>query len=149
MTNFKHYDDNNDLFTDKVITDEDIIIESEDVTWCSNSTVEEFDYFFLTRDGLHLEYMENSERTILSRSLFDIEILDEEPLVKLVLKREYGLCLEIQFKQGKEYFIFAHDSRRTVDRWVKAIAEEVLDFKGLFEETDNETVRPPIPDNNK
>lgn len=46
MTNFKHYDDNNDLFTDKVITDEDIIIESEDVTWCSNSTVEEFDYFF-------------------------------------------------------------------------------------------------------
>lgn len=105
--------------------DEGIIIESGNVFWTSRNYLN-LTNFILTNKKIYCIYEKSNglfkkstvEQCILSLS--DIKIINGQALVQQA-KYEGYWCLQIQFRQGNEYFAFTDSPKKIIPQWVTAI----------------------------
>lgn len=105
--------------------DEGIILESEDVSWSSRNDLD-LTNLVLTNKNLYCVYEKSNglfkkatvEQCVLSLS--DIKIINGQALVQQT-KYEGSWCLQIQFRQGTEYFAFSDSPKKVIPQWVSAI----------------------------
>lgn len=105
--------------------DEGIILENEDVYWASRDDLE-LTNFTLTNKKLYCTYEKDngffkkstSEMYVLALS--DIKIINGQALVQQI-KYDGSWCLQIQFKQGTEYFAFSDSPKKVIPQWIAAI----------------------------
>ncbi|MCI8530822.1 MAG: zinc-ribbon domain-containing protein [Lachnospiraceae bacterium] len=111
--------------------DENVILESEDVSWISRDG-ENIDRFVLTNKRLYCAYKKSNglfKKATNELSVFlltDIRIINGQVQVQQT-KYEGEYCLHIQFVQGHEYFLFSDSPKKTNLQWVAAI-NKVLGF---------------------
>ena len=105
--------------------DEGVLLESEDVSWASRDYLE-LDKFVLTNKKLYCAYEKSNglfkkptnELNVLLLS--DIKIINGQALVQQT-KYEGDWCLQIQFRQGTEYFEFSDAPKKVIPLWISAI----------------------------
>lgn len=105
--------------------DEGIILESEDVSWASRNGLD-LTHFVLTNRNIYCIYEKSNglfkkptvEQCILSLS--DVKIINGQALVQQ-MKYEGSWCLQVQFRQGVEYFEFSDSPKKIIPQWVEAI----------------------------
>ena len=105
--------------------DEGIILESEDVTWVSRDDLD-LDKFVLTSKNLYCAYEKSNgffkkpTMELCTLSLSDIKVHNGQSFVQQ-MKYEGSWCLQIQFRQGTEYFSFSTSPKKIIPQWVAAI----------------------------
>lgn len=105
--------------------DEGIILESEDVSWVSRNGLD-LTHFVLTNRNIYCIYEKSNglfkkptvEQCILSLS--DVKIINGQALVQQ-MKYDGSWCLQVQFRQGVEYFEFSDSPKKIIPQWVAAI----------------------------
>ena len=105
--------------------DEGIILESEDVSWVSRNGLD-LTHFVLTNRNIYCIYEKSNglfkkptvEQCILS--LTDVKIINGQALVQQ-MKYDGSWCLQVQFRQGVEYFEFSDSPKKIIPQWVAAI----------------------------
>lgn len=105
--------------------DEGILLDSENASWESREDIE-LTNLVLTNKNIYCVYEKNNglfkkateEVSILSVS--DIKVINGQALVQQV-KHEGLWCLQIQFRQGTEYFSFCELPKKIIPQWVAAI----------------------------
>lgn len=113
------------MFNYNLDYDEWVIIESEDVSWTSRNDLD-LTNFVLTNKNLYCIYEKSNglfkkptvEQCVLSLS--DVKIINGQALVQQA-KHEGSWCLQIQFRQGTEYFEFTDSPKKVIPQWVAAI----------------------------
>lgn len=113
------------MFNYNLDYDEGVIIESEDVSWSSRNDLD-LTNFVLTNKNLYCIYEKSNglfkkptvEQCVLSLS--DVKIINGQALVQQA-KYEGSWCLQIQFRQGTEYFEFSDSPKKVIPQWVAAI----------------------------
>lgn len=111
--------------------DEGIILENEDVYWASRDDLE-LTNFTLTNKNFYCTYEKDngffkkstSEMCVLSLS--DIKIINGQPLVQQV-KYEGSWCIQLQFRQGVEYFSFSSSPKKVIPQWIAEINRLLVD----------------------
>lgn len=105
--------------------DEGVILESEDVSWSSRDDLE-IDNFVLTNKKIYCAYeksnglFKKTTKELCVLSLSDIKIINGQALVQQT-KYEGSWCLQIQFRQGTEYFAFSDSPKKVIPQWITAI----------------------------
>lgn len=110
--------------------DEGIILENEDVYWASRDDLE-LTNFTLTNKNLYCTYEKDngffkkstSEMCVLALS--DIKIINGQALVQQV-KYEGSWCIQIQFRQGVEYFSFSSSPKKVIPQWIAEINRIII-----------------------
>lgn len=105
--------------------DEGVLIESENASWESREDIE-LTNLVLTNKKIYCIYEKRNglfkkpteEVNILSLS--DIKIINGQALVQQA-KHDGVWCLQIQFRQGTEYFSFSESPKKVVPQWVATI----------------------------
>lgn len=105
--------------------DEGILIESENAFWESKDNIE-LKNLVLTNKNIYCVYEKSNglfkkateEVNILSVS--DIKVINGQALVQQI-KHDGSWCLQIQFRQGTEYFSFYESPKKVIPQWVAAI----------------------------
>ncbi len=105
--------------------DEGVLLESEDAYWESREDIE-LTNLVLTNKNIYCVYeksnglFKKSTEGVNVLSLSDIKIINGQALVKQV-KHEGSWCLQIQFRQGTEYFTFYESAKKVIPQWVAII----------------------------
>lgn len=105
--------------------DEGIILESEDVLWASRNGLD-LTHFVLTNRNIYCIYEKGNglfkkptvEQSTLALS--DVKIINGQALVQQ-MKYEGTWCLQVQFRNGVEYFEFSDSPKKIIPQWVAAI----------------------------
>ena len=106
--------------------DEGIILESNGVTWISGEKTR-LQQFILTNKNLFLIYKHSNglfakaTDEVVQKPLSEIKIINGQPMVDQVKNDYYGVCLQIQFFQGRELFAFDEAARKNTVNWVNAL----------------------------
>ena len=104
---------------------ETVILESEDSIWITRDQ-QDLDRLVLTNKNLYCAYKKNNglfkkpTNEICSLSLADIKIINGQAMLQQMKYTGYW-CLEIQFRQGSEYFSFYSTPKKVIPQWVLAI----------------------------
>ena len=106
--------------------DEAIILQAEGVGRYIGEEEHQLDEMYLTNKSLILVSDETDIDTI---SLGDIKLMNNSVLVKKLLSEEHGLCMQIQFVDGVEYFVFDNKPKKATPEWVEKITEQRLLYK--------------------
>ena len=105
--------------------DEGVILESEDVSWSSRDDLE-IDNFVLTNKKIYCAYeksnglFKKATKELSVLSLSDIKIINGNAMVQQT-KYEGTWCIQIQFRQGTEYFAFSDSPKKVIPQWIAAI----------------------------
>ena len=105
--------------------DEGVILESEDVSWPSRDDLE-IDNFVLTNKKIYCAYeksnglFKKATKELSVLSLSDIKIINGNAMVQQT-KYEGSWCIQIQFRQGTEYFAFSDSPKKVIPQWITAI----------------------------
>lgn len=105
--------------------DEGILLESESASWDSREDIELTD-LVLTNKNIYCAYeksnglFKKSTEEVNVLSLSDIKIINGQALVQQV-KHEGSWCLQIQFRQGVEYFSFCDSPKKVIPQWIAEI----------------------------
>lgn len=105
--------------------DEGVILESEDVSWSSRDDLE-IDNFVLTNKKIYCAYeksnglFKKATKELSVLSLSDIKIINGNAMVQQT-KYEGSWCIQIQFRQGTEYFAFSDSPKKVIPQWITAI----------------------------
>lgn len=108
--------------------DEGVILESElnDVFWMSKDLVR-IEKIYLTNKNIYWTYRKSnglfakSTDEVIKRPLSDIKIINGQPMVTQGKNNRFGACLQIQFMQGTEQFVFNSSPRKSTPRWINEL----------------------------
>ena len=104
---------------------EGILLESVNASWESREDIE-LTNLVLTNKNIYCVYeksnglFKKSTEEVNVLSLSDIKIINGQALVQQV-KHKGSWCLQIQFRQGTEYFTFYESAKKVIPQWVSAI----------------------------
>lgn len=110
--------------------DEGIIAESEGVEWISDD-VQYCYQITLTNKNIYLLYKKSnglfskSTDEMVVKPLADIKVINGQPMVSKVKNDNYGVCLQIQFLQGRDLFAFNENASRNSQKWANEIYKVV------------------------
>lgn len=105
--------------------DEGILLESERASWESRENIE-LTKLVLTNKNIYCIYeksnglFKKSTEEVNILSLSDIKIINGQALVQQ-MKHDGTWCLQIQFRQGTEYFSFYDSPKKAIPQWIDAI----------------------------
>lgn len=105
--------------------DEGILLESEGASWESREDIE-LTNLVLTNKNIYCTYEKNnglfkkSTEEVNILSLSDIKIINGQALVQQI-KHDGTWCLQIQFRQGTEYFSFYDSPKKIISQWINVI----------------------------
>lgn len=112
--------------------DEGILLESDEnaVLWITGSDTQ-LQKMTLTNKNIYLAYrkkisMFKSTDDLITRPLTDIKIINGKPMVEQVKNDIRGICLQIQFTQGRELFYFFNADRKESAKWVNALYRALI-----------------------
>ena len=97
--------------------DEAIILESDCVTWADKKGIH-LRQLTLTNKYIYILYTKNLGffaqpiEEMIRNPLSDIKIINGQPMVDQVKNNNYGICLQIQFIQGREQFVFNENTKK-------------------------------------
>ena len=106
--------------------DEAIILQAESVGRYIGDEEYQIDELYLTNKCLVLV---SDETEVDSISLGDIKTINNQVLVKKIVSEEHGLCMQIQFTDSVEYFVFDNKPKIATPEWVEKIIEQRLLYK--------------------
>lgn len=113
------------MFNYNLDYDDEVILESEDVSWSSHDDLE-IDNFVLTNQKIYCAYeksnglFKKATKEISVLSLSDIKIINGQAMVQQT-KYKGSWCIQIQFRQGTEYFAFSDSPKKVIPQWITAI----------------------------
>lgn len=106
--------------------DEGIVLETEGVDWISDESIY-CNQAMLTNKNIYLIYKKSnglfskSTEEIVVKPLSDIKIINGQPMVSKVKNDRYGVCLQIQFMQSRDFFVFSEGASRNAQKWTNEI----------------------------
>lgn len=108
--------------------DEGVVLESElnDVFWMTKDLVR-IQKLYLTNKNIILQYRKSnglfskSTDEVIKRPLSDIKIINGQPMVNQGKNDRFGACLQIQFAQGTEQFVFNGSPRKSIPNWINEL----------------------------
>ena len=113
------------MFNYSLDYDEGILLESENVLWASRGDLD-INNFALSNKKIYCAYEKSNglfkkpTKEVCVLLLYDIKIINGKALVEQV-KYDGAWCLQIQFKQGIEYFAFTDSPKKRIPQWIAAI----------------------------
>lgn len=119
--------------------DEGILLETERVRWI-NSDVIFLEALILTNKNIYLAFKKNTglfskpELEIIRRPLTDIKIINGQPMVDQVKNDNHGICLQIQFIQGREQFSFDEAAKKNSSNWVNELYKVLIGTEAPVEQ---------------
>ena len=122
--------------------DEGILLESDRASWESREDIE-LTNLVLTNKNIYCMYeksnglFKKSTEEVNVLSLSDIKIINGQALVQQ-MKHDGTWCIQLQFRQGTEYFSFYDSPKKIIPQWVDAINRSL----GIVP---NETVSTSVP----
>ena len=108
--------------------DEGIILESElnDVLWMTKDPMR-VKKMYLSNKNIYLQCRKSnglfakSIEEVVQRPLSDIKIINGQPMVTQGKNERFGACLQIQFVNGTEQFVFNSSPRKNIPNWINEI----------------------------
>lgn len=105
--------------------DESIVLEAEDVQKIGQQNERVVEMYLTNQNLIHVIQTKNGlfskpTKEIIKIPLNEIKIINGEVQVNQTKNNDYGICLQIQFMNGRELFVF-DSPRRTVPKWVNEI----------------------------
>ena len=110
--------------------DEGIILESDEAMWQSRDDFE-LTKLTLTNKNLYCSYeksnglFKKATEDVAILSLSDIKVINGQAMVQQ-MKYEGSWCLQIQFRQGVEYFSFSSSPKKVIPQWIAEINNIVV-----------------------
>lgn len=110
--------------------DEGIILESDEAIWQSRDDFE-LTKLTLTNKNLYCAYeksnglFKKATEDVAILSLSDIKVINGQAMVQQ-MKYEGSWCLQIQFRQGVEYFSFSSSPKKVIPQWIAEINNIVV-----------------------
>ena len=110
--------------------DEGIILESDEAMWQSRDDFE-LTKLTLTNKNLYCAYeksnglFKKATEDVAILSLSDIKVINGQAMVQQ-MKYEGSWCLQIQFRQGVEYFSFSSSPKKVIPQWIAEINNIVV-----------------------
>lgn len=129
--------------------DEGIIFESDDAEWESRDDIV-LTKLTLTNKNFYCAYeksnglFKKATEDIAILSLSDIKVINGQVMVQQ-MKYEGSWCLQIQFRQGVEYFSFSSSPKKVIPQWIAEINNIVVGPTQMNVEQPNEPKKKTNP----